>query len=142
MRGMHRVRLGLGGRLLPWLVSGALGLALFGGAGWFLATYPWVPFRPMCVIDGRHNRTLMENILPGLYRRIEGPLRPKFKDLLPRLEFEDYRVTPDGLYLTIDYYLDMNLYWNYQTRTLSSFESRELNPDAFDGYGNLDDDEL
>ena len=46
--GLRALDFGLRGRLLPWLVSGVLGLALLGGAGWFLATYPWVPFRPVC----------------------------------------------------------------------------------------------
>ena len=84
----------------------------------------------------------MEHILPGPFRRIEGPLRPKFKDLVPRDQFQDYRMKPDVLYLTIDYYLDLDLYFNYQNRALSSFVSRELNPQAFDSYGNFNDDEF
>ena len=59
MRGMDIVRLGLRSHLLPWLLSCVLGLSLLGGGVWFVTTFPWVPYRPICVIEWREASTLM-----------------------------------------------------------------------------------
>ena len=103
---------------------------LIGGLGLFLRYFPWVPFHPVCV----NPHKTWNGFVWGPYILLRGDLRDDFQrviidSLYPRL------VTRDGLYVTFDFYLDRNLYYNLTQRAVGSTVHHEFNPDHFDGFG-------
>lgn len=106
---------------------------LIGGLGLFLRYFPWVPFHPVC-LSNHDERGMWSGFVWGPFIRLRGDLRDDFQrviidSLYPRL------VTRDGLYVTLDFYLDTDLYRNYTQRAVGSTVHHEFNPDHFDSLG-------
>ena len=116
-------------RVLAW----CLALLVLVGGGVFLRYFPWVPFHPVCV-PNHDERGYWEGFLWGAFMKLRGTLRDDFKrvamdGLYPRL------VTRDGLYVTIDFYLDTEFYHNMTRGIVGSLVFQEFNPEFFDSYG-------
>lgn len=116
-------------RILAW----GLALLTLVGGGLFIGYLPWVPFHPVCV-PNHDERGIWGQMLLGNYMSLRGPLRDDFKQVAND-RFHPRLVTHDGLYVTIDFYLDPNYYYNFTRRIVASLVHREFNPEHFDGYG-------
>lgn len=135
--------------LVLWVLGAVFGLCLLGAGTWFLWNYAWVPFYPVCVAGHKSDgdpETFTERYITAPFRPLQGRMRPEFEEAIKRNLYEQ-RISESGIYVTINYFLDPDLFWNFTTRAIRSLIAkeirvvselgREINPFFFDGNGNF-----
>lgn len=119
-------------------------LFLVASVGWWLPTATIVKFQPVCNFNPGGGWDETENFaftMEGIswFGFLKGNLRPEFKEVMSAYFLGDryraftgndalgyYRVTPEGIHVTIDYYIDPDFYHRLTIKTIHTLIRREL----------------
>jgi len=129
-----------------------MGIAVFSGVGavvltvlalvfWWLPTAPIVKFQPVCDIT-RYPPDVPESeysTYDNWSANLKGPMRQEFKDviaagylgsfyrnIIPNESLGYYRVTPDDIYVTQDFYNNRRLYFDFTVKAIHTLIQKEL----------------